>query len=148
MSFHVYIARAGFKETPIGPDEWFASASDCAELRVEKHLNRHGTMFCTVTLKDRRNAGLHLTPHGLIDAQEPSKELILTMFRLAAMLGAGVYGENLDRYASPDHWETHTAADRRTRADRREKRKMARRWRACCYALILIAGAMIGWAAG
>ncbi|NHZ44861.1 hypothetical protein [Massilia aquatica] len=148
MSFHVYIARAGFKETPIGPDEWFASASDCPELRVEKKRSRNGRTFCTVALKDRRDAGLHLTPHGLVDAQEPSKELILTMFRLAAMLGAGVYGDKLYRYTSPEHWETHTAVERKTRADLREKRKMARRWRACTYAVILIAGAMIGWAVG
>lgn len=148
MSFHVYIARAGFKETPISPDEWLASASECAELRVEKKLNRHGKMFCNVALKDRRDARLHLTPHGLIDAQEPSKALITIMFRLAAMLGAGVYGENLYRYTSPDNWEQHTALARKARADRREKRRMARRWHACCWALVLIASAMIGWALG
>lgn len=148
MSLHVYIARAGFKETPIGPDEWFASASDCPELHVEKHRNRNAKMFCTVALKDRRDAGLHLTPHGLVDAQEPSKELIVIMFRLAAKLDAGVYGDKLYRFTSPEHWETHTAVDRKTRADRSEQRKMARRWRACGYAVILIAGAMIGWAVG
>ncbi len=148
MSLHVYIARAGFKETPIGPDEWFASASDCPELRVEKKRSRHGKTFCTVALKHRREAGLHLPPHGLIDAQEPSKELILIMFRLATVLDAGVYGDKLNRYTSPAHWETHTTADRKTRADRREQRKLARRWRACGYAAILIAGAMIGWAVG
>ncbi|HEX8610433.1 MAG TPA: hypothetical protein VF800_04030 [Telluria sp.] len=148
MSLHVVIAREGFKETPISQDEWLASASDCAELRVDKHVNRHGKMFCTVALKDQPKASLHLTPHGLVDAQEPSKELIVIMFRLAAVLGAGVYGDSLYRYTSPDNWEKHTAAARKARADRRSKRHMARRWRACCWVLVIVVSAIIGWAAG
>ena len=148
MSLHVYIARPGFKETPISADDWFASASTCVELHVEKNLNRAGKTFCTVALKNQRDASLHLTLHGLIDAQEPSKELIVIMFRLAAMLGAGVYGDSLDRYTSPEHWETHTAAARKARAERRDSRRTARRWKACGLALVIIAGALIGWAAG
>ena len=93
MSYHVYIALEGFKETPIPIDAWLAAARQCDEVVVEEEQDRHGETYHSVILKGDKRARLDRTPYGVILAQDPSKELVVAMFKIAQTLNAGVYSE-------------------------------------------------------
>jgi hypothetical protein len=81
----------------------------------------------------------------VVDAQDPSKELVLVMFKLAIILDAGVYSERLKRYASVEDWERRTKKYRQSLAERREAYRKKRRIRAALWALLIVVSAIIGW---
>jgi hypothetical protein len=145
MSFHVFIAYQGFKETPIANDAWLAAARQCDELLVTECRNRHGKIYHTVALRANEREWLNLTPYGLVDAQDPSEELIVVMFKIAATLGAGVYSERLKRYLSPEDWVRRTRKYRQARDARREKNSKERRRRIFYWALLIVTSAVVGW---
>lgn len=120
MSFHVYIARDKFKDSPISPEEWFAAATKCDELFFG-NKKREGRVCTGAKLKADNRQRLDLTPYGLVHAQNPSKELIAVMFKLADLLGARVYSEKLKQYESVDDWEKRTKNFRYDLASRRNK---------------------------
>jgi len=143
MSYHVYIARAGFKETPISMEDWLAAARNCDELVVERGKNRKSEHHL-VWLRDRRRARSSRSPYGLVFAQDPDKALVAVMFRLAQLLDAGVYSETLERYASVEDWDQRTAEERLHRQQRRAGYKRRRRLRMALAVLFIALGAVIG----
>lgn len=119
MSYRVYIALDGFKETPIPLDAWLAAASQCDDVTVVEEKNRHGKISDFVILKGDKRARLDLGPDGLVYAQNPSRELIVAMFKLSKILSAGVYSERLHRYSSVEDWERRNERRAKVQKDRR-----------------------------
>ena len=117
MSFHVYIARAGFKETPIYEGEWIEAADHCNELVVEERKNRKGVIFHTVRLKSDKKQRLNRTPYGLVLAQNHTKELFKVRLNLAPVLESMVYSERLKPYESVIDWEARTKNYRKRREE-------------------------------
>ena len=144
MSYHVYVARDGFKDNPVSVEDWLAAARQCDELVVEERKNR-SRPYHFVALRDNTRAHLALTPYGLIHAQAPTKEQIAVMFKLAGLLHAGVYSEDLERYASVDDWEQKTRNYRDARDRRRAAYKSKRRKRILLFLLFVGACALVGW---
>lgn len=148
MSYHVYIAQDGFKNNPITPPAWLAAARQCDEVAVEEKKNRYGRIHHAVNLKGNTRAWLSLTPYGLVHAQDPSRELVAVMFKLAALLGAGVYSERLKPYRSVEDWERRTANYRQQRDQRRAAYAGRRRLRAALWLAFIIALFVMGWLLG
>lgn len=149
MSYHVYIAYPGFKETPIFLDAWLTAARQCDDVIVEERVIRHGKVSYSVTLKggDRR-AWLDLDPYGLVVAQDPSKELVIAMFKLAKTLGAEVYSERLKIYSSIGDWDRRTKKYRQSRDEGRARYHAQRRLRIAFWILFLLACFTLGWFLG
>lgn len=145
MSYHVYIAFGGFKETPISLEAWLAAARQCVDVAVIEERNRIGKTIYDVRLKGDESASLHLTPYGLVDAQDPSKELVAAMFKLASGLGADVYSERLKRYTSIEDWEKRTRDYRLKRDERRRLMKMQRFRRFAMFASVLGLSFALAW---
>jgi hypothetical protein len=147
MSFHVYVAREGFKSTPISPAEWMAAAGQCAGLDLPEVPDRPGGgRITTARLRCQRGECLSLDPHGLIHAQDPSEALVELMFELAERLQAGVYSEKLKRYQSVDDWRDKTRSYRIQRERQLNQLRAHRRRRLALYlggALAL--AATLGW---
>jgi len=143
MSLHVYIAREGFKETPILLPEWLMAARQCEELQIEQRKVKARTVV-VVTLKGDPRARLSRTPYGLIDAQNPSSGLVSVMFKLAQMLNAGVYSEDLERYDSVEDWDRRTAGYRYNLGLRRAIAKRRRRLSVVILVLFMLFGAVVG----
>jgi len=123
VSLHVYIARPGFKDSPLDRAQWLAAAQGRPELKA---MGGPGSLC--FSLASDSDQCLALDPHGLVHAQNPSRELVVVMFELAEGLGAGVYSEKLKRYSSPQDWEertrSHRAQHQRHRAQlQRERRR-------------------------
>ncbi len=149
MSYHVYIANPGFRETPIPRDAWLKAARECDDVVVEEKKNRFGKTSYSVTLKggDKR-AWLDLDPHGLVMSQDPSRELVIVMFKLAHALGADVYSERLKKYRSIDDWERRTRKYRQSRDKGRAQYLSDRRRRILLWLLYLAACLALGWFLG
>lgn len=149
MSYHVYIANPGFKETPISLDAWLTAARQCDDVVVEERKNRYGKISYSVALKggDKR-AWLHLDPYGLVVAQDPSKELVIAMFKLAKTLGAEVYSERLKIYSSIDDWDRRTRKYRQSRDEGRVRYRAQRRLRIAFWIFFLVTCFALGWFLG
>ncbi|MGO8753757.1 MAG: hypothetical protein ACLQHK_00810 [Gallionellaceae bacterium] len=119
MSYRVYIALDGFKETPISLDAWLAAARQCDDVIVVEEKNRHGKICHFVILKGDKRARLDLSPEGLVYAQNPSRELIVAMFKLSNILNAGIYSERKHRYDSVEDWERRNKRRAKVQKDHR-----------------------------
>lgn len=86
MSYHVYIARAGWGETPITLEEWTRAVSDLPELETRRAQRGDGLI---VHLKGVRRQWLRLT-QGCVLSQAPEEDLVSIMFHLATRLDARV----------------------------------------------------------
>jgi len=143
MSYHVYVAKEGFKDNPISENDFLSAARECSDLSVDLVKNRRRP-FYLVTLKADKKARINRTPYGLLDAQHPSIELVTAMFRIAGLLQAGVYSEELDRYQSVDDWKIRTESYR-AELDRKRAVNKRRKWiRIFLLVLVAIIGASIG----
>lgn len=138
MSFHVYIAHAGFKDSPVDREQWLAAA------RGRPELVPLGTpeAACFALASDSAQR-LSLDPHGLVHTQNPTRELVVVMFELAEVLGAGVYSEKLKRYSSPQDWEARTRSHRAQHQRHRAQLQRARRrtqllWAAGALGVLLV----------
>jgi hypothetical protein len=148
MCFHVFIAREGFKETPIDMSEWIAVAHQRSELSVTEQCDSRGRSHYSVHLRDNKRDRLSLTPYGLIDAQNPSRDLVVVMLALAEALNARVYSERLKPYTSIDDWERRTKSFRQELNERKAS-YLAARWKRIILAIIIIVvAALIGWFVG
>ena len=101
MNYLVYIALEKFKDTPILKEDWLKSARACADLVLDARS-------CVASLKNDPSACLRLNQDGLIEAQTPTRELILVMFNLAEALQAKVYSQRFKRYRSVNDWQRRT----------------------------------------
>lgn len=138
MSFHVYIARPGFKDSPLDREQWRAAARSRAELVALGPPEA----ACFALASDSAQR-LALDPHGLVHAQNPSSELIEVMFGLAEVLEAGVYSEKLRRYDSAQDWAERTRSYRAQQQRQRAERQRGRRrtqllWAAGALGVLLV----------
>jgi hypothetical protein len=140
----LYIAREGFKENPIPLEEWVTAARRCEELVVKESKNQLHPSYI-ILLKRNNRARFVRTPYGLIFAQDPSLEQVRIMFKLAHLLGAAVYSDQLERYESADVWDEKTRECRQDLALRRTAYKVRRRRRILYLIVFLIACALIGY---
>ncbi len=145
MSFHVYIARPGFKDTPISRDEWLSVVRSQSKLKITETPNRRGPALVTVSLCADKLQTLALDPYGLVHTQNPSKELVAVMFDLSAPFGAGVYSEKLKRYASLEDWEEHTRSYRSQHQRARTQARNALRKKQLMGLAVIVAAAVAGW---
>ena len=148
MSFHVYVAREGFKSNPIGEGDWVGAARQCSRLDLPDEFNRAGKRIAIAKLRSDRRQHLSLDPNGLIHAQDPSRELVEVMFELAARLNAGVYSEKLKRFQSVDDWQDRTRSYRMQRERQRAEARRHRRRRLAMYITVLASSAVLGWVIG
>jgi hypothetical protein len=145
MSSRVYIALDRLEETPISFDTWLAAARQCDDVIVLEE-NRHDKIYHFVALKGDKNAQLYLSPYGLVYAQNPSRKLIVVMFKLASILNAGVYSERLNRYNSVGDWERRTRKYRHAQNNHRAKYLKVNRLRVVVRIIsITILSAAFGW---
>lgn len=140
MSFHVYIARPGFKNTPIQRGQWIAAASGNGKLK-----GLGNTETASFSLRSDTSQRLTLDPHGLVHTQNPSKELIAVMFELAEPLGAGVYSEKLKRYSSIEDWEERTRSYRVQQQRNRAHAQSTRRKKWLMWFAVVAVAAIAGW---
>lgn len=125
-------------------DQWLAAARQCDELVVEDQTNRQRTNY-RVTLKANRHSRFELTPYGLIHVQAPSREQIVVMFKLASLLDAGVYSEDLHRYISVEDWEERTREYRLDRDKSMSAYRARRRTKLILFILFLLVCALAGY---
>ncbi|MFA7276340.1 MAG: hypothetical protein WC043_06015 [Pseudobdellovibrionaceae bacterium] len=144
MSYHVYVAYNGFKETPIAPANFQAAVKACPELSVPPKTES----FRTAWLKEQKRQRLHLTVYGLIDAQAPSEDLIHVMFKIAKILGARVYSERLKPYDSPEDWEKRTRTYRQKTEAARQNYRRQKNLRLLLWISFITACLVIGWMTG
>lgn len=102
MSTYLYIAFEGLRDSPISEEEWLSAVKKCSELVVDEARPWSAPGQRVVRLKKDRRATLRLDRFGIAGAQDPSKELIDVMFKVAAQLGAHVYSERFHVYESTD----------------------------------------------
>ena len=143
-SYHVYVSREGFKDNPIPMEQWLAAARQCNELVVEDQANRQRPNY-RITLKANGRSRFELTPYGLIQVQAPSREQIVVMFKLASLLDAGVYSEDLHRYISIEDWEERTREYRLDRDKRMSAYRAKRRTKIILFILFLFVCALAGY---
>lgn len=144
MSYHIYVSREGFKDNPISMDAWLAAARQCDELVVEEQTNRQRPNY-RIRLRTNKHSRFERTPYGLIHVQAPSKEQIVVMFKLASLLDANVYSEDLDRYISVEDWEEKTREYRRDRDDRMSAYRAKWRTKLVLFIVFLLACALTGY---
>lgn len=147
MSYHVYIARAGFNEQPIPPDAWLAAVRADGRLAVVERPDSAAGPPPVVTLR-ATGEWLALTPYGLVQAQDPSAALVAVMFDVAAALDGLVYSERLKPYRSVDDWTRRTAPYRAARDGRRQAARRRRWVSAVLTAVLLVASVGVGWLLG
>ena len=148
MSHFVYIANPGFENDPISDVAWLEAArklsvQDNGCVLAETKRKGHDPTFY-IHLAGRPRQRLDLHPYGLIQAQEPDRELVELMFKLAERLAAAVYSERRVAYKSPDDWEKRTRNYRERRiSERSQARRVNRRkW------LLIASAAALGIVAG
>lgn len=147
MSYHVFIAREGWKDTPIGPEEWRVACAAMPQLEIKK-VGRPDAGLMAVWLRGQKRQRLRLK-EGYIDAQDPSEDLVSVMFAIAERLDAGVYSIRAKRYASVADWRRRTKRYReRLQRGRAEYARLKLR-RRLMFALMVVgcsgAGVLLGW---
>ena len=147
MSYHVYVSKEGFKDNPIAMDTWLAAARQCDDLVVEEQSNRLRSSY-RIALKVNKQSYFERTPYGLIHVQAPSREQIVVMFKLANLLDAGVYSEDLERYMSVEDWEERTRGYRRDRDEKMSACRARRRTKLILFTLFLLTCVLIGYVMG
>lgn len=148
MSFHIYVARDGFKSSPISTAAWIDAARQCPKLDLPDEFNRSGVRISVAKLKSNRRQRLSLDPYGLIHAQDPTQELVEVMFEVAELLNAGVYSEKLKRFQSVDDWRDRTNSYRMQRGRQLAEARKHRRRRLAIYIAIVASSAILGWVIG
>jgi len=140
MSYHVYIARSGWRDTPISPEEWSQAVSE--ESALEARPTPRGDHLM-VHLEEKPRKWLNLT-QGYVHAQDPGEELVAVMFQLASRLDARVYSERAKPYESVADWRNRTKRYRVRRDAARAEAREATRRRRFRLAGVLVAGALLG----
>jgi hypothetical protein len=109
MGLRAYVARSGWRETPITADEWHDAVATLPELEVHQV---HGGGAVRAMLRGSQRRGL--TWHdGYISANHVNARLAASMFVLADRLGAQVYSAHRRPYLDVADWEQRSQRYRR-----------------------------------
>ena len=142
MSYHVFIAREGWKDTPISPEEWCVACAAMPQLEL-KNVGRPDAGLVVAWLRGQKRQRLSLM-QGFIDAQDPNEELVTVMFSIAERLDAGVYSIRAKRYASVADWRRRTKRYRERRHRLRAEYGKLKRRRRLIFALTVVGGTAAG----
>lgn len=140
MSFHVYIARPGFKDAPIQREQWLSVAHGNRKLKGVGNAET-----ASFSLPSDTSQRLTLDPHGLVHTQNPSRELVAVMFELAELLGAGVYSEKLKRYSSIEDWEERTRSYRAQHQRNRAHAQSTSRKKLLMWFAVVVVATIASW---
>lgn len=105
MGTRAFVARHGWKQTPIGLDEWAAAVAQSADL--ELHQASDGELTALLRGSRRRRLTWH---DGYLASHHTDARMAAAVFALADRLQAGVYSEHRHRYASLSEWQQHAGA--------------------------------------
>jgi hypothetical protein len=105
MGTRAFVARHGWKHTPIGLDEWAAAVAQSVDL--ELHQSPDGELTALLRGSRRRRLTWH---DGYLAAHHTDARLAAAVFALADRLHADVYSEHRHRYASFAEWQLRTGA--------------------------------------
>lgn len=112
MGARAFLARSGWRETPITAEEWKVAASGVPEL-VLHHDADSPAVKAVLRGSHRRRLTWH---DGYVAAHHANPALVAALFVLADRLGAQVYSEQRRRYADVADWERSNPPLQRTRS--------------------------------
>jgi hypothetical protein len=105
MERRAFVARHGWKDTPIGRDEWAEAVRQSADL--EAHQTPDGELTALLRGSRRRRVTWH---GGYLASHHTDARLAVAVFALAERLNADVYSEQRHRYASLAEWQLRAVA--------------------------------------
>ena len=100
MGTRAFVARHGWKHTPIGLDEWAAAVTQSDDL--ELHQSPDGELTALLRGSRRRRLTWH---DGYLASHHTDARMAAAVFALAQRLQADVYSEHRHRYASFAEWQ-------------------------------------------
>lgn len=148
MSTYVYIAFEGLRTSPISEEAWLSAVQRCDELIVDEARASGGRGRHVIRLKKDRRATVRLDRFGIAFANDPSKELIAVMFKVADFLNADVYSERFNKYTSADDWMRRKKIDRRAFDKQRAYKDKQQLRRMAVWCTVCAAAALFGFLLG
>lgn len=148
MSTYVYIAFEGLRTSPISEEAWLSAVQRCDELVVDQARASGGRGQHVIRLKGDRRATVRLDRFGIACANDPSKELIAVMFKVAAFLNADVYSERFNKYTSADDWMRRKKIDRRAFDKQRAYNEKQQLRYVAIWCAVCAASALLGFLLG
>jgi hypothetical protein len=100
MGTRAFVARHGWKDTPIGLEEWAEAVLQSADL--ELHHSPDGELTALLRGSRRRRLTWH---DGYLASHHTDARMAAAVFALADRLHADVYSEHRHRYASFADWQ-------------------------------------------
>jgi hypothetical protein len=104
MGTRAFVARHGWKDTPIRLEEWAEAVQQSADL--ELHQSPDGELTALLRGSRRRRVTWH---DGYLASHHTDARLAVAVFALAERLHADVYSERRYRYASLAEWQQRAA---------------------------------------
>ena len=102
MGTRAFVARHGWKDTPIGLDEWADAVGRSEDL--ELHHSPDGELTALLRGSRRRRLTWH---DGYLASHHTDARMAAAVFALANRLHADVYSERRHRYADFTDWQRH-----------------------------------------
>ena len=100
MGTRAFVARHGWKHTPIGLDEWVEAVGQSTDL--ELHHSPDGELTALLRGSRRRRLTWH---DGYLASHHTNERMAAAVFALADRLHADVYNVHRYRYASLADWQ-------------------------------------------
>ena len=113
MGTRAFVARRGWKDTPIALDEWAQAVLESPDL--ELHQGPDGELTALLRGSRRRRLTWH---DGYLAVHHTNHRMATAVFALAERLGAGVYSERRHRYADLAEWERRVGGAASSRSER------------------------------
>ncbi|NML60124.1 hypothetical protein HHL21_03290 [Massilia sp. RP-1-19] len=148
MSAYVYIAYEGLRTSPISVEAWLAAVNRCDKLILDKAVSFRAHGQQVVRLKSARRASVRLDRFGIAGARDPSEELIRVMFDIASLLGANVYSERFNKYASADDCVCRRTKHRRTFDKQRACKERQELYQFGLWCAVCVSSALFGFLFG
>lgn len=99
MGKRAFVARQGWKNTPIGLEEWAEAVLQSTDLELRQAPD--GEFTAVLRGSTRRRLTWH---DGYLASHHTDARMAAAVFRLAEHLHADVYSEHRHRYASLNEW--------------------------------------------
>jgi hypothetical protein len=113
MGTRAFVARPGWRDTPIGQEEWAEAVQDSTDL--EMHRWPDGELTALLRGSRRRRVTWH---DGYLAAHHTDARMAAAVFALAERLQADVYSEHRQRFASLADWHQRVGPADRHRTGR------------------------------
>jgi hypothetical protein len=103
MGTRAFVARSGWRDTPISLDELARAVAESSDF--ELHRGTDGDLRALLRGSTRRRLTWH---EGYLAAHHTNARMAAAVFDLAARLGAEVYSDRRQRYADLADWARRT----------------------------------------